>query len=194
MLSLLFFVPGNPSMCNKYLLNTNTVPSASEFQKHKFMKDEAIGSSWSRFVLSGTCSPDQGRLHLLVMGEQTLTPAAPHLLLSIPSFFSLPLQPVQVPVHWFPQTLTSPLPCTWNALPTLQVYPNLPQRRLWEMVSLSLLRFSNAQLGWFQVYNSQVFVGKLLLHLNLFCIILTCSHFSGKSDHSSDTCLLQDLG
>lgn len=51
MLSLLFFVPGNPSICNKYLLNTNTVPSASQFQKHKFMKDEAIGSSWSGFVL-----------------------------------------------------------------------------------------------------------------------------------------------
>lgn len=90
MLSLLFFVPGNPSMCNKYLLNTNTVPSTSEFQKHKFMKDEAIGSSWSRFVLSVTCSPERGRLHPLVMGEQTLTPAAPHLLLSVLSFFPLP--------------------------------------------------------------------------------------------------------
>lgn len=53
MLSLLFIVLGNPSMCNKYLLNTDTVPSSSKLQKHyKFIKDEAIGSRG--FVLSMT--------------------------------------------------------------------------------------------------------------------------------------------
>ena len=147
MLSLLFFVPGSPSMCNRYLLNTNTVPSASQFQKQKFMKDEAIGSSWSGFVLSVTCNfPEQGRLHPLMMGEQTLTPAAPHLLVSILSFFSLP--PSACPSHCalISQTFTFSLPFTWNALPTLQVYPTLPQRRHWEMLSLSLLTYSNAQL------------------------------------------------
>lgn len=102
MLGLLFFVPGNPSMCNKYLLNTNTVPSTSEFQKHKFMKDEAIGSSWSRFVLSVTCSPERGRLHPLVMENK------PWLLLHPICFsrpFILPSSPSACPSHC---TLTSP--------------------------------------------------------------------------------------
>lgn len=118
------------------------------------------------------------------MGEQTLTPAVPHLLVSIPSFFSL--TPSACPSHCalISQTLTFSLPFTWTALPTLQVYPKLPQRRHWEMLFLSLLRYSNAQLEWFQVFSSRVFVGKQLLHFNLFCIIVTCFHFSGKSDHA----------
>lgn len=94
------------------------------------------------------------------------------LLLSSPFTVSKPLD-----TDDFPHAFAFPLPFTWNAHPTLQVYPKLPLRGIEKCFLFSFLRCPSAQLEWFHLYSFWVFVAKLLLHLNLFCIIVTRFHF-----------------